>query len=203
MSRRYLTYAIASWCGFHTMVIELLAGRLMSPYFGSSVYVWGSVIFVCMLGLALGYLFGGIASTKSPTFGKLCLFPIAISLASVPAATIADPILNRIFDAIEDPRFSSLLGCLILFLVPIIFCGMVSPYAIRILARDTQSSGHSAGTLYFVSTVGSCIGTILTAFYLVLWLEVDQIIFLTAGIALALSLVCGITNFVAVKKDVA
>src|SRR5947209_1292590 len=157
MYRRFLTYAIAAWCGFHTMVIELIAGRLISPYFGSSVYVWGSVIFVCMLGLAVGYLAGGLASTRSPTLGKLCLVPVAIAISTLPAATVADPVLNRIFDAIEDPRYGSLLACLLLFLIPVILCGMVSPYAIRILVRDTGSSGHSAGIVYFVSTVGSSI----------------------------------------------
>ncbi len=54
------SYSIAGWSGFYVMLVELLSGRLIAPSFGSSIYVWGSVIFVFMLGLAIGYLLGGI-----------------------------------------------------------------------------------------------------------------------------------------------
>ena len=53
---------------------------------------------------------------------------------------------------------------------------MVSPYAVRLLVADRASAGHHAGKLYFVSTFGSAAGTLLTSFYLVLYLEVNQIL---------------------------
>ncbi len=52
------SYTIAGWSGFYVMLVELLSGRLIAPSFGSSIYVWGSVIFIFMLGLAIGYLLG-------------------------------------------------------------------------------------------------------------------------------------------------
>jgi len=56
---------------------------------------------------------------------------------------------------------------------------------------DRDSSGHHAGKLYFVSTFGSAAGTILTSFYLVLYLEVNQIVLLMLGVSIALgALVC-------------
>ena len=58
---------IAGWSGFYVMLVELLGGRFIAPYFGSSVYVWGSVIFVFMIGLAIGYLLGGIYSRHNPS----------------------------------------------------------------------------------------------------------------------------------------
>ncbi len=59
---RILLYLIAGWSGFFVMAIELLGGRLLAPYFGSSIYVWGAIISVFMLALSLGYLCGGRAS---------------------------------------------------------------------------------------------------------------------------------------------
>ena len=59
---RALLYLIAGWSGFFVMAIELLGGRLLAPYFGSSIYVWGAIITVFMLALSLGYLLGGRAS---------------------------------------------------------------------------------------------------------------------------------------------
>jgi hypothetical protein len=63
-----------------------------------------------------------------------------------------------------------------LFFVPTAISGMVSPYAIRLLVTQLNVTGKSAGSVYFVSTFGSATGTILTSFYLVLLLEVNQIL---------------------------
>ena len=68
---------------------------------------------------------------------------------------------------------------------------MVSPYAVRLLVSDRLRSGDNAGKLYFVSTFGSAAGTLLTSFYLVLYFEVNQILWMM----LAISLVVGILAF--------
>jgi hypothetical protein len=88
----------------------------------------------------------------------------------------AEPMLDAMSLAVPDPRFGSLLSALTLFFVPTFFSGMVSPYAVRLLVQDRNSSGRHAGQLYFVSTFGSAAGTLLTSFYLELILEVNQIL---------------------------
>jgi hypothetical protein len=188
MSRPYAvwSYAIAGWSGFYVMLVELLSGRLIAPSFGSSIYVWGSVIFVFMLGLAIGYLLGGLYSQRNPSVPKLCAILAASALSTLPIVFFGGPFLDFMFDAVTDPRFGSLLTCLALFLIPTVFAGMVSPYAIRIIVKNKESSGHDAGYLYFVSTLGSSLGTLLTAFYLVLLFEVNTI--LLAGISVSLVL---------------
>jgi len=75
-----------------------------------------------------------------------------------------------------------------LFFVPTFFSGMVSPYAVRLLVQDRQSSGRHAGQLYFVSTFGSAAGTILTSFYLVLLFEVNTILLGLMMVSMALGL---------------
>jgi hypothetical protein len=59
---------------------------------------------------------------------------------------------------------------------------------VRLLVADKASAGHHAGKLYFVSTFGSAAGTILTSFYLVLYLEVNQIILLMLSVSVAVGL---------------
>lgn len=44
--RNLLIYAAAGWSGFFVMGVELLGGRLLAPYFGSSIFVWGGIIAV-------------------------------------------------------------------------------------------------------------------------------------------------------------
>ena len=81
------------------------------------------------------------------------------------------------------------------FLVPTIFAGMVSPYAIRIIVKNRESSGHDAGYLYFISTIGSSIGTLLTAFYLVLLFEVNTILMVGIGISFAVGGLGALANY--------
>jgi hypothetical protein len=171
-----LAYVIAGWSGFFVMAVELLGGRLLAPTFGSSIYVWGAIITVFMLALSLGYLAGGRYSMNSPSVRRLGAILIVAALTVVPLLLVADPMLDSLSQAVPDPRFGSLLSAVTLFFVPTFFSGMVSPYAVRLLVQDRQSSGRHAGQLYFVSTFGSAAGTLLTSFYLVLLLEVNQIL---------------------------
>ncbi len=187
-------YAVAGWSGFFVMVVELIGGRLIAPFFGSSIYVWGAVIFVFMLGLAIGYLLGGIWSRVGATVPRLCGILAVAAVATLPVVLFGDAALNAIFDHTADPRMGSLITCFALFFIPAILSGMVSPYAVRLIVRDEATSGRSAGYLYFVSTVGSSAGTLMTSFYLVLWFEVNQILLAGVAISVALGAVGALAN---------
>ncbi|MFL6548050.1 MAG: fused MFS/spermidine synthase [Povalibacter sp.] len=171
-----LCYLIAGWSGFFVMAIELLGGRLMAPTFGSSIYVWGAIITIFMLALSLGYLAGGRYSLRSPSVRRLGLLLLIAAASASPVLFAGERLLDLVSLHIEDPRAGSLLAATVLFFVPTFFSGMISPYAVRLLVTDPQSSGRHAGQLYFVSTFGSAAGTLLTSFYLVLLMEVNQIL---------------------------
>jgi len=102
----------------------------------------------------------------------------------VPLVLGADAALDWLSGRVSDPRMGSLLGSAMLFFVPTVVSGMVSPYAVRLLVADRHNSGDNAGKLYFVSTFGSAAGTLLTSFYLVLYFEVNQILWSMIGISL-------------------
>ena len=53
---------------------------------------------------------------------------------------------------------------------------MISPYSVRLMVDSHEHSGHMAGLLFFVSTIGSAGGTLATSFYFVLWFDVNQIL---------------------------
>jgi MFS family permease len=184
---RFLVFAIAGWSGFFVMAIELLSGRILAPNFGSSIYVWGGVITIFMLALSIGYLLGGRLSTRAPSLRKLAVMLGLAALATLPVAIAGDSALDRMFELVRDPRYGSLLSSTLLFFVPTVISGMVSPYAVRLLVQETRLSGRNAGQLYFVSTFGSAAGTISTAFYLVLYLEINQIIWTLAMISAILA----------------
>ncbi|MBK8507114.1 MAG: fused MFS/spermidine synthase [Candidatus Competibacteraceae bacterium] len=170
------------------MAIELLSGRILAPDFGNSIYVWGGVITVFMLALSVGYLLGGRLSLRDPSLRRLALLLVLSAAATIPVILLGDAVLGGVFDRIDDPRYGSLLAATLLFFAPTAIAGMVSPYAVRLLVRDSRTSGHFAGLLYFFSTFGSAAGTILTSFYLVLYFEINQILTGLIGVSLALGL---------------
>ncbi len=184
---RTLIFAVAGWSGFFVMAVELLSGRILAPNFGNGIYVWGGIITVFMVALAIGYLLGGRLSIRNPSLRRLALLLIASALASLPVILVGERALDRVFDLVHDPRYGSLVSVTLLFFVPVVLCGMVSPYAVRLLVDEYRLSGHFAGLLYFVSTFGSAAGTLLTSFYLVLAFEIREII----GGLVAISLVLG------------
>jgi MFS family permease len=188
MLHRLFVFLIAGWSGFLVMAIELLSGRILAPNFGNSIYVWGGVITVFMLALSIGYLLGGRWSLYDPTLPRLASILIVGAVATIPVIFLADPILDWLFDQVQDPRYGSLASATLLFFIPTAIAGMVSPYAVRLLVDESQRSGHFAGLLYFVSTFGSAAGTILTSFYLVLYFEINQILAGLIGISLILGL---------------
>jgi len=184
---RYTILAVAFLNGFAIMSVELLGGRVLAPYFGTSVYVWGSIITVFMLSLSLGYLWGGRLSSRTPSSGLFAAFFLVAALLCLPIILLADWTMTAVFTAIEDPRYGSLLSAVLLYFLPICIMGMISPYSIRLLVSTEQHSGRMAGLLYFVSTLGSALGTLATSFYFVLWFDIDVIMW---GIVLVLTL-CG------------
>ena len=165
------------------MAIELLGGRLMAPSFGSSIYVWGAIITIFMLALSLGYLAGGRFSLHSPSVRRLGMLLLVAAATASPVLFAGEYLLDEVSLSIQDPRTGSLLAATVLFFVPTFFSGMISPYAVRLLVTDQETSGRHAGQLYFVSTFGSAAGTLLTSFYLVLLMEVNQILIMLFAIS--------------------
>ena len=189
-----LIYLLAFSSGFCIMGIELLGGRILAPFFGSSVHIWGSIITVFMLSLSFGYLAGGKLSTKAASLNRYGLIFIFAGIAILPVAFSSEWLMEAIFLAIEDTRYGSLLASMALFFIPTVILGMISPYSVRLLVTDKNKSGQVAGFLYFVSTLGSALGTIITSFYLVLLFEVNNIITVFSSILILLGLSAMVFN---------
>jgi hypothetical protein len=170
------------------MCVELLAGRILAPFFGSSVHIWGSIITVFMLSLSIGYLLGGKLSTRSASLTRYGIIFIVAGITLLPIVTSSQSLMEVIFLAIEDSRYGSLLASTVLFFIPTIILGMLSPYSVRLLVKDSNESGQVAGKLYFVSTLGSAIGTIVTSFYFVMWFDINTIV-------LSVSLILSVLGF--------
>ena len=90
----------------------------MAPYFGNSVYVWGSLIGVFLAALSLGYYLGGRLSTRWPHRGPFLALVFLAGAATFPIPHFADAVLGGIAAHDYGPRGNPLLGSTALFFIP-------------------------------------------------------------------------------------
>ena len=196
-----IIYLLAFVGGFVIMSLELLGGRVLAPYFGSSIYVWGSIITVFMLSLSLGYLMGGKWSVNKPSLQRFGSIFLVGAVLMYPLVLFAEPAMQWIFERIEDPRYGSLVASAVLFMIPTIILGMISPYSVRLLVETIERSGQVAGRLYFVSTLGSSLGTLATSFYLVLHFEINSILVILTLALVVMFFVAMISHRAGLSRD--
>jgi spermidine synthase len=172
---------IASFC---TLVIELVAGRIMAPYVGVSLYTWTSIIGVVLAGISIGAYLGGLIADRYPRsatlgwllfFSGLGAFSISPLTNLIGAAPFHTTLMLRI-----------LLITTIVFFVPSCLLGMISPVVVKLTLNNLQKTGNIVGKIYAFSTLGSILGTFATGFYLISWMGTRYIL-VTMGIILIIS----------------
>ena len=157
--------------GTSTLGAEIAAARLMAPFFGASTIVWANTIAVVLVALSVGYWFGGRMADRRPDLRSLCLLVLVASVLLGLVPIVAQPFLSLSVEAFDDVSlgagFGSLLGVLALVAIPVLMLGAVSPWAIRLKLQRIEDSGETAGRMYAISTVGSLLGTFLSALLLI------------------------------------
>jgi spermidine synthase len=151
--------------GAASLAVEMSASRLLAPYFGTSLFVWANLIGLILLYLTIGYYLGGLVADRYPSptvlYGMTTVAALLISAIPV----ISRPILNWSLQAFATYSISvfygSLVSVILLFAVPMILLGCVSPFAIRLRIEQIGKSGRVSGMLYAISTCGSILGTFL------------------------------------------
>jgi spermidine synthase len=153
--------------GAGTLATEIAASRLLAPYFGSSTIVWANIIGLILVYLSLGYWLGGKVADRRPDPRLLGWIVLGAALFIAILPFVSRPILDvavRGLDAVSvGAVVGSFFAALALFAVPVTLLGAVSPFAIRLALDDVGEAGTVAGRLYALSTVGSIVGTFLSA----------------------------------------
>ncbi len=164
--------------GATVMAVELCGARLLSPVFGSSLYVWASVLGITLLALALGYFTGGWWSANSKVPAKR-LF-VVISLASLAVMLMpftAEYLVPRIAYL---PFFPAMIGSTVLLLfAPVAFLGATSPLFVLLQSKSQVDAGKISGLVYAISTLGGILATFVCGFYLMphLGLKITLLLF--------------------------
>lgn len=181
--------------GACSLAVEVSASRLLAPYFGDTLFVWANLIGLILLYLTIGYYVGGRVADRYPRASVFYTLSIVAALFIALIPLVAHPVLSwtqTLFAS--NPLgvfYGSLLAVILLFVIPTILLGCVSPFAIRLSIEQTGSSGRIAGKLYAISTVGSMFGTFLPVLLLLPNIGTSKT-FLAFGLVLLLTSLLGL-----------
>ena len=185
MIQYYLSIFIA---GFSLMTVEIVSSRIVAPIIGSSIFTWTSVIGITLLGLSIGSLVGGeIADKYLKVYGqKVLSFALLVAAFSV---YLIVPLSRNVSFILNEP-FSlpvlSLLICGMLFLLPALSLGVLSPIIFKLYVGDIKNIGKKYGVLSSIWSIGSIFGVFVTGFYFISAIGSSGIISLVSATLLLL-----------------
>ncbi len=177
-----LVVFIASFC---TMVIELVAGRIMAPYVGVSLYTWTSIIGVVLAGISIGAYLGGILADRHPIPKTLGWLLFLSGLAALSISPLTGAVARWQLETSLMLRILAVTA--IIFFVPSTLLGMISPVVVRLSLDRLDRSGNVVGKIYAFSTLGSILGTFATGFFLISWMGTRNILLLMSLILIVSS----------------
>ena len=151
--------------GAATLSLELLASRIMTPYFGVSLYIWSGILSITLIFLAVGYRIGGRISTKFERQNLEFVFLAAPPLSAI-SIVVACALYPAVFPLLSQANLvvGSYIGAALLLALPLVALSAMNPFLIS-LTRNAKSKGDAgAGRIFFISTIGSVVGVLVTSF---------------------------------------
>ena len=158
-------YLFAVLEGATVMAVELMSARMVAPYFGSSLYVWATVIGFTLLALAIGYFLGGVIADKYRGPDAL-LWVLLIASVFLLLMHLSASLLTIAFENIS-PRAAVILVSAALILPPLMFLGMVPTFLIRRVSATADHAGGSTGIVYAISSASGIIALPVFGFFII------------------------------------
>lgn len=163
-NKNKFVYVTVFCTGAVSLVIEIIGTRIIAPIFGSTIYVWSSLIVTTMGALAVGYYVGGYLADKYKKTEFLFNVIFVAGVVTLAIPKIANPVL--LFANGLGLKFGPLLAATVIFFIPLLLLGMVTPFVIKIEAGEIKNIGKEAGKIFSLATFGSLVGGLLSGFFL-------------------------------------
>lgn len=180
------------------MILELVASRLLSPYFGNSNIIWTSVIGIILLSSSVGnYLGGKIADNKNVEKNlKIILITTSIFILLIPF--IQKTVLTDISVYISSIKLGAVIATLGLFFIPSLLMGIITPIILKLKISDLDTAGEESGRVNAIATIGGITGTFLGGFILIPNIGSTSILFV---LVIILALLIPIVNYKIKEKS--
>ena len=183
MWRPNLIVFVSNFC---IMVLELVAGRIIAPYVGVSLYTWTSIIGIVLAGISLGNYLGGQLADRYASMRLLGLIFLFGGLTSLMILGVETSHVLLPSDWTIIPRILAMTT--MLFFVPATILGMTSPIVAKLAVRDLAKTGVTVGKIYAAGTVGSIAGTFAAGFVLIARFGTHRIVWGVAVVIISMGL---------------
>ncbi len=177
------------------MVLEIIGARYLAKDFGGTFYVWISQIGVILVALALGYAAGGALADKFCRASFLAPPLVLAGLFILLIPNFTPPLVERI--VMRHPldreipmlwqKLDPVLGSTLVFFLPCCILAVISPFMIRVCARNIEHVGRVSGLVYAASTVGSIGGVFVSGYILIDVMAISDIFRATGALVLVLA----------------
>ncbi|WP_274961247.1 fused MFS/spermidine synthase [Lentibacter algarum] len=173
-----------------SLVVEIVAGRMLAPYVGMSLYTWTAVIAVVLAGFSVGHWWGGLMASKpqETALRQTGWVLIAAALSTGLAVVVLQGIAGPVMSAVSHPLGAIIALCTGAFFLPSLFAGVPAPVLAQIGASTAPDSGRALGALFAAGAIGAIAGTLLAGFVFISYLGSTLTLALVSLVYVAMAL---------------
>jgi spermidine synthase len=182
-------HAFVFVASFSLMVIEMVAGRIMAPYLGSSLYTWTSVIGVVLTGITCGNWVGGVIAERGAKWKTVGTMFFLAAFATVLSYYTYQPMYWALTSVLPPLPVATFLFSLVAFFPLSFLLSTITPIVITLRLNDLKKAGTTIGGIYAISAFASIMGVFLTGYVLIALLGVRIIVLMVAAILMLTGIV--------------
>ena len=165
--KKYILEITVFICGAISMILELVAARVLSPYVGSSNLIWTTIIGVMLISMSIGYWIGGKKADKDPNINNLSNLILLGALTASLIPLLETILVKNFADISNNLVLIALITSTVIFGIPSFVLATVSPFAVKLRDKEYKNVGEISGRTSSLSTIGSIFGTFLAGFLLI------------------------------------
>ena len=175
-----------------SLVVEIVAGRMIAPYVGMSLYTWTSIIAVVLTGFSVGHWWGGrIAALDTKRALRITGWTMIAAACATAGATFllrsfAGPVLETVLHPLAAITALSTLA----FFLPSLFAGVPAPVLSVVAMRGREQSERALGAMFATGAIGAIAGTLLAGFLFIPWIGSVATLLVVAATYVLAAMVC-------------
>ncbi len=163
------------------LMVEMVAFKIFAVHFGSTIYIWGNVIGMVMIGSSMGYYLGGRIADKNP-HEKILMMIVLITGVFILILPFFLSFILFSFNVFENFSFWAFFLGIFLCAIPALLVEMVPPFITRLINYKLSVTGLSVGKVYGFSAIGGIAGILTATFITIPFLGLRETLFIAGGV---------------------
>jgi len=149
-----------------SLIVEIVAGRMVAPYVGMSLYTWTAIIAVVLAGFSLGHWWGGRIAAGASNRGLRATgwAMLAAGFSTAGAGYLLSSFAGGLLQVMGHPMLGITAITTLAFFLPSVFAGIPAPVLTVVAMRGRPEAERALGVMFATGAVGAIAGTVLAGF---------------------------------------